>query len=447
MFKPMHDLESLTDAQREEHYLAACEHFQLPPELRLLDFMWMDASDAKRNLVLYAKKGATDLIRDRQDISVVSTVPANGPGYAAFIVEGKNKDGRHEFAVGSASIGGLNGQNLANAVMISHTRAVRRLTLQFVGGGLLDESEAIGPVTDINRAGGSLASLATITAPAQPTTTPNAQPGKDITPTNAQPSILAQPLISAQLAQPAQPSMDAPLITRFLVPMVAPAPFSSGSIIPTSVEQITETSQPLVQIEPAPGQKRHRRTKAETAATRGVISLDGPDLAVAETVAVSEIVEKPSELSKTTQIDAVSSNDDISESQRTATFVTGSNLPAIPTVMPKGTFTYIIDVPTTAPEPAVNPDTPTKEEVAAWKAKLSVYTTQGGILNQGGMTENIFGKIRLYTMTLFPNAVVLPNKAIMLTNSQWANLIATFEKISTEQGSAGLVAAIEAAKQ
>src|ERR1700688_1377887 len=109
-FKPIHDLESLTDQQREQHYLDACSHFGLPPELRLLNFMWMDANDGKRNLVLYALRGATDLIRDRQGISVVSTVPANGPGYVAFIVEGRNAAGRTEFAVGSASLN----QNLAN---------------------------------------------------------------------------------------------------------------------------------------------------------------------------------------------------------------------------------------------------------------------------------------------------------------------------------------------
>ena len=423
-FKPIHDLESLTDQQREQHYLDACSHFGLPPELRLLNFMWMDANDGKRNLVLYALRGATDLIRDRQGISVVSTVPANGPGYVAFIVEGRNAAGRTEFAVGSASLN----QNLANNVMIAHTRAVRRLTLQFVGGGLLDESEVQGVVSDISRSGASLASLATIPAPIQPTTTPNAQPGKDITPLSGielAVGMRASTGIDALVTPPA-PITKTEFINGFTATpkqiasaklrhsMVAPEPFSGGSIIPAQVEQITETSQPLVQIEPAlEAPKRHRRTKAEMAATRGVISLDSP---------VSTVAENPAPV----------------ESQQTVTI---SNIPVIPAEI--GTTRLIMGgVPIEIPLP--NPDTPTKEEVAVWKSKLSIYTTQGGILNQGGMTENLFGKIRLYTMTLFPNAVVLPNKAIMLTNKQWADLLGTFQHITAVNGPAGLVAAIEA---
>ena len=398
-FKPMHDLESLTDAQREQHYLDACQHFGLPPELRLLEFIWLDASDGKRNLVLYAKKGATDMIRDRQKISVISTVAANGPGYAAFIVEGKDLNGRHEFAVGSAALTGSTGQGLANAVMTSHTRAVRRLTLQFVGGGLLDESEVQGPFTDINRATGSLSSLATLPAPAQPVSQPNTAPGADITPTGglSGTSSLSSALTTIQASYETAPK---PL-------MVAPAPFSGGSVIPEK----------LVQIEPAPKRKPGRK-KSE-------ISLDRPVSTVieetpkSEPVAESVLVPSPMGIAMNQMVDKVSQIPASSDA-----------IPGVPTVMELA-------------EKLV--DTPTKEQTAAWKAKLSPYTTQGGVLNQGGMTENIFGKIRMFTMKQFPNAVVLPNKAIMLTNFQWATLIALFEKTTAELGPAGLVKEIEAA--
>ena len=100
-------------------------------------------------------------------------------------------------------------------------------------------------------------------------------------------------------------------------------------------------------------------------------------------------------------------------------------------------------------KPVVNPDMPTPAEVTAWKAKLSAYTErQTGILAQGGMTENVFGKIRMYTMKLFPDAIVLPSKAIMLTNSQWKTLMEPFSQSVHEAGPVGLVRVIEdAARQ
>jgi hypothetical protein len=479
-FKPMHDLESLTDLQREQHYMDACAHFELPPELRLLEFMWLDASDGKRNLVLYAKKGATDMIRARQGISVISTVPANGPGYVAFIVEGKDINGRHEFAVGSASIGELKGQNLANVVMIAHTRGVRRLTLQFVGGGLLDESEVQGVVSDISRSGASLASLATLPAPIQPVSTPNAQPGKDITSISL-PLTNEAPSISGRLATQSGTGITLTYESGkgFTPPlMVAPAPFSSGSIIPDAVEQITETSQPLVQIEPAVGQKRHRRTKAEMAATRGVISLDSPVSAPVENVPVGEIGVDPTHHEPVVEVPKAPIPDSIPDKVSGTQVAQGpkSGIPTItaPVNEQHSTMTYTGGVGTTviipenqrvaaivekvaeqaavaspiialaeAAAPAINLDMPTKEETAVWKSKLSPYTTQGGILNQGGMTENLFGKIRLYTMTLFPDAIVLPSKAIMLTNNQWADLLGTFKHITAVKGPSGLVNAIE----
>jgi hypothetical protein len=409
-FKPTHDLESLTEQQREQYYMSACEYFQVPPELRLLEFMWLDTNDGKRNLVLYAKKGATDMIRANLKISVTSTTRADGPGYVAFIVEGKDASGRTEQAVGSASIDGLRGQGLANAVMIAHTRATRRMSLQFVGGGLLDESEVQGVVSDISRSGASLASLATLPAPIQPSGAPNTQPGKDITPLSGieavlgvkAPSVLSgTSSLAAALTSVQTPATPKP-------PMVAPAPFSSGDITPKTVE-------PLVHIEPLPEpKKRHRRTKSEMAATRGVISLDSPASTDVES-------HKPGENQRVTAIVEKVAKQAALESPVVA----------------------LAEVATT---PVINPDMPTPAEVTAWKAHLSAYTErQTGILAQGGMTENVFGKIRLYTMKLFPGAIVLPSRAIMLTNSQWETLLATFKQIVTERGPTGLVEVIEGA--
>jgi hypothetical protein len=71
---------------------------------------------------------------------------------------------------------------LAYALMTAHTRATRRLTLQFVGQGLLDESEVNAPTTDIGTANSSLAALAGSPVVMPPPQVPVASaPGKDVT--------------------------------------------------------------------------------------------------------------------------------------------------------------------------------------------------------------------------------------------------------------------------
>ncbi len=238
-FKPMYDLEHLTEAQREEYYLSACEYFHVPPELNLLAFIWLDSNDGKRNLVLYAKKGATDIMREYHGISTTKVTKDSGPGYVAWIVEGKNPQGRTEMAIGSASIDGLKGQALSNAVMIAHTRGMRRLTLQFVGGGLLDESELPSTVSDINRSGASLASLATLAAPVQPSVQPNVEAGKDVT---SQPDVFVE--------KKTRRDSDGQLNPNSPIEFIAPAPFSDGDITPATVETIEQVAEPKAGPEP-----------------------------------------------------------------------------------------------------------------------------------------------------------------------------------------------------
>src|SRR5258705_13564344 len=62
-------------------------------------------------------------------------------GLVTFIATGSVPSGRQEMAVGSSYIEGLRGDKKAHGVMTASTRAVRRLTLQFVTGGVLDETE------------------------------------------------------------------------------------------------------------------------------------------------------------------------------------------------------------------------------------------------------------------------------------------------------------------
>jgi hypothetical protein len=172
-FVPMYDLDRLSKEELQQYYLDACAFHGVPPELNVLAFTYMDSGDGARRRVLYAKKGATDIIRERLGISVADLRKEIFNGTLTYTCFGKNKDGRFEIAVGASYIDGLTGRALEVAIMVAQTRAIRRMTLQFAGAGLIDETElqADSKTTDIKEA---------LTVP-QPTVRPNVAPGKDVT--------------------------------------------------------------------------------------------------------------------------------------------------------------------------------------------------------------------------------------------------------------------------
>jgi len=172
-FIPMYDLEKLSEDDRKRYYLAACEYLGLPPELNVLAFHFMDQGDGARKLILYAKRGATDIIRNNLGISVVGLTKDQNAHEVTWVATGKNKDGRTEMSSGSKSIEGLRGKALEDAIAWAQTKALRRMTLQFAGGGILDETEIAEPTTMNIAQAPSLAQVA-----AQPTVQPNAAPGK-----------------------------------------------------------------------------------------------------------------------------------------------------------------------------------------------------------------------------------------------------------------------------
>lgn len=150
----------------------------------MLDFIWMDdAETGLKNRVLYAKRGVAEILRQKLGIRTTSLVPYESSGWLMFTATGVDKDGRQEMAVGSAYLEGLKADKKAHAVMTAQTRAVRRLTMQFVTGGILDETEvqAQTALTGAPAASGAqLAGSPAVIPP--PTVIPSAAPGKDITP-------------------------------------------------------------------------------------------------------------------------------------------------------------------------------------------------------------------------------------------------------------------------
>lgn len=182
-FTPIDNLDDFTPEQEQAYYLSACAFLGVPPELGLLKFFWSDTPDGRRKKILYATKGASDIIRENRKITVLDLIQHDGPGYVSFTARGQNAEGRHEMATGASSTTGLTGKQLEIAVMFGQTKALRRMTLQFAGGGFLDESEIGTGVETTIPANVNLAELAKPVKPPQtPSVSPNSAPGRDITP-------------------------------------------------------------------------------------------------------------------------------------------------------------------------------------------------------------------------------------------------------------------------
>jgi hypothetical protein len=172
MFKIIHDLSTLSEAERAQYCRDYASYLGLNPDENRIDTIWMN-DNSVRTLVPYCRRGTTDILRGIHNIDIVDMVKEDGPGYVSFKAFGIDRRGRKEIAVGAFATAHLAGDKLAAAVATAETRAGRRLTLKFVGGGLLDESEVSN--TFITEA-------TPVAAPAvQPQTKPNAEVGKPVT--------------------------------------------------------------------------------------------------------------------------------------------------------------------------------------------------------------------------------------------------------------------------
>jgi hypothetical protein len=196
-FAIVHNLDQLSEAQRQQYLRDASTFLGLDPDLNGLDLIWLNTEEGIRRLTAYARRGTTDILRKIHGISVTSLTQHDGPGYVSFTATGKDPSGRNEIAVGASFLDGLKGDRVAAAVATAQTRALRRLTLQFVGLAVLDESEVNLPVSqaDQQKANARLDGLAL--APAA-SVAPSSEPGKDVT-LKPDPSGVAEFIVKQEL--------------------------------------------------------------------------------------------------------------------------------------------------------------------------------------------------------------------------------------------------------
>ena len=130
------DLSQMTEPQRAQLYGAVCRSVGLNPLTAPFEYIKLNGK-----LTLYAKKGATDQIRETRGISITSIEKDVMDGVLMVTVMAQDKSGRTDTDIGAVVVGGLRGEALANAYMKAITKAKRRVTLSLAGLGFLDETE------------------------------------------------------------------------------------------------------------------------------------------------------------------------------------------------------------------------------------------------------------------------------------------------------------------
>lgn len=132
------DLARLEPAERVAYYRSVCESLGLNPLTKPFEYLVLN-----ERLTLYARKDATDQLRALRGISVTIAGREFDRDAGLYVVTARAvaKDGRADESVGAVSVRGLQGENLANALMTAETKAKRRVTLSVSGLGWLDVTE------------------------------------------------------------------------------------------------------------------------------------------------------------------------------------------------------------------------------------------------------------------------------------------------------------------
>jgi hypothetical protein len=136
------DLSGLDPDARLNYYMRVCESLGLNPLTKPFDYLSLYDSRTKgTKLVLYARKDATDQLRNIHKVSITRLEREQIGDLLVVTATAALPDGRSDSEIGAVNIAGLQGDALANAMMRASTKAKRRVTLSLCGLGMTDESE------------------------------------------------------------------------------------------------------------------------------------------------------------------------------------------------------------------------------------------------------------------------------------------------------------------
>jgi len=130
------DLSKLTPDQRLKYYNSVCESAGLNPLTNPFAYIQLNGK-----LTLYAKKDCTEQLRKINGVSIEGLDDKIIDDLYIVKARARDKNGRLDESTGAVVIGGLKGEQRANAIMKAETKAKRRVTLSICGMGWTDESE------------------------------------------------------------------------------------------------------------------------------------------------------------------------------------------------------------------------------------------------------------------------------------------------------------------
>lgn len=130
------DLSKLNAEQRVTYYRKVCEASGLNPYSNPFAYLHLNGK-----LTLYAKKDCTEQLRKINGVSIEELDDKLIDDIYVVTAKARDKNGRVDQAKGAVVLGGLKGEQKANAIMKAETKAKRRVTLSICGMGWTDESE------------------------------------------------------------------------------------------------------------------------------------------------------------------------------------------------------------------------------------------------------------------------------------------------------------------
>jgi hypothetical protein len=129
------DLSALTPDQRLSYYKQTCESLGLNPLTKPFEYVKLN-----NKLTLYARKDATDQLRNVNHISIEEPKIQFEGDWIIVTVVARTPEGRTDSDIGAVKKTDMQG-NFGNALMKAVTKSKRRVTLSICGLGMLDETE------------------------------------------------------------------------------------------------------------------------------------------------------------------------------------------------------------------------------------------------------------------------------------------------------------------
>jgi len=133
------DLSKLSAGDKVRYYNGYCERMGLDPYTKPFDLLRLNGKE-----ILYCTRSGTQQLNKLHKVSHTITSRDTNAEAGVYIVTSKATlpDGRCTESIGAVNIAGLKGEAYANAIMKAETKAKRRATLDLLGLGVIDESEA-----------------------------------------------------------------------------------------------------------------------------------------------------------------------------------------------------------------------------------------------------------------------------------------------------------------